>query len=41
MVSDPWVLTDKQESEMLNELNAEAQKRDYKDWVEAYHEFEP
>jgi len=40
MVSDPWPLEDKDNVVMFGFLSAESQKRGYKGWVEAYHEFE-
>lgn len=41
MVSDPWPLEPKQNAAMLGFLSAEASKRDYDSWEEAYHEFDP
>jgi hypothetical protein len=40
MVSDPWPLEDKDNLVIFGFLSGESQKRGYKGWVEAYHEFE-
>lgn len=39
MVSDPWPLSETTHNIMLNLLNAEAEKRGYANWVDAYHRF--
>ncbi len=40
MVSDPWPLDHDAETRIQNELDKEAIRRDYKDWIIAYHEME-
>lgn len=40
MVSDPWPLEAKADGIMMAALTAEARKRGYDGWVEAYHELE-
>lgn len=40
MVSDPWPLEDKQKAVVFGFLTAEANKRGFDSWTEAYHEFE-
>uniref|UniRef100_A0A6H1ZA09 Uncharacterized protein n=1 Tax=viral metagenome TaxID=1070528 RepID=A0A6H1ZA09_9ZZZZ len=40
MCSDPWP-TDKNNQKTIEQLaNEEADKRNYNDWIEAYHHFE-
>jgi len=42
MVSDPWPLEDEQSKAVLfGFICAEASKRGYSDWMNAYHDFEP
>jgi len=42
MVADPWPLEDeKSKAVIFGFLCAEASKRGYDDWIEAYHDFEP
>jgi hypothetical protein len=41
MVSDPWPLDDRDRGKMIMFLHAEASKRGYDSWEEAYHEFDP
>lgn len=41
MVSDPWPLEDNKKGAMFGFLCAEAHKRGYDGWTEAYHEFDP
>jgi len=41
MVSDPWPLEPGDNAVVFAFLCAEAQKRGYSAWTEAYHEFEP
>lgn len=38
MVSDPWPISDIEGDRIVDMLNEEARSRDYKDWVEAYHD---
>lgn len=41
MVSDPWPLGEQENGAVFGFLTAEAQKRGFTDWLEAYHEFAP
>lgn len=41
MVSDPWPLETADHGKMLAFLGAEASKRGYDSWEDAYHEFDP
>lgn len=41
MVSDLWPLSTAEQGQMLAFLTAEANKRGYDSWEEAYHEFDP
>jgi len=40
MVSDPWPLSDESSGVLFAFLDAEASKRGYDTWVDAYHEFD-
>jgi hypothetical protein len=40
MVADPWPLSENDWAMMFGFLTAEANKRGYDSWTEAYHEFE-
>lgn len=39
MVADPWPLTDEANGIMFAFMDAEAHKRGFDTWVDAYHEF--
>ena len=39
MVSDPWPTTEIQKRTITDLLNEEAKRRNYDDWIEAYHAF--
>jgi hypothetical protein len=42
MASDPWPLDDgNSRAVIFGFICAEASKRGYDDWIEAYHEFDP
>jgi hypothetical protein len=42
MASDPWPLDDdKSRGVLFGFICAEASKRGYSDWIEAYHDFNP
>jgi hypothetical protein len=41
MVGDPWPLTEKEGHEYGAFLIAEAQKRGFAHWIDAYHKFKP
>lgn len=41
MVSDPWPLSDRENGVLFAFLSAEASKRGFDSWTEAYHEFDP
>jgi len=42
MASDPWPLEgERSKAVIFGFLCAEASKRGYDDWIEAYHEFDP
>jgi hypothetical protein len=38
MVSDPWPLSDGHRDRIVRMLNADAERRGFEDWTEAYHE---
>jgi len=39
MVSDPWPLSESAHRYVEKLLNAEAKRRKYKTWIDAYHKF--
>ena len=39
MASDPWPTTEIQKRTITDLLNEEANRRNYDDWIEAYHAF--
>ena len=40
MLADPWPLSDRAHGMMFGFLTAEANKRGYETWVDAYHDFQ-